>query len=134
MNFARATYRGIEASIRVPRLGGVDWTLRGSGLRFDATAAEGTVGKYALRPLTRTFGFTATTALGELATLTLDADRARRAGEANHDHVAARLERRLGAARISLETLNLTNSRYLDVTGKPVAPRSAFVGLSWRAP
>ena len=134
MNFARATYRGIEASIRVPRLAGVDWTLRGSGLRFDATAAPGTEGKYALRPLTRTFGFTATTGLGELTSLTLDADRARRAGESNHDQVAARLERQFGDVRLSLEALNLTNSRYLDVTGRPVAPRSAFVGLSWRAP
>ncbi|HTK49793.1 MAG TPA: TonB-dependent receptor [Gemmatimonadaceae bacterium] len=133
-NFARATYRGIEASIRAPRLAGVDWTLRGSGLRFDAGAAPGTVGKYALRPLTRSFGVTATSDLGELTTLTIDADRARRAGEPDHDQVAARIERRLGDVRLSLEALNLTNSRYLDVSGKPVAPRSAFVGLSWRAP
>jgi iron complex outermembrane receptor protein len=134
MNFARATYRGIEASVRVPRLAGVDWTLRGSGLRFDASAAPGTVGKYALRPLTRTLGVTATAELGALTTLTVDADRARRAGESNHDQVAARLERRLGDVRLTLEALNLTNSRYLDVAGKPVAPRSAFVGLSWRQP
>jgi iron complex outermembrane receptor protein len=134
MNFARATYRGIEASVRVPRLAGVDWTLRGSGLRFDASAAPGTVGKYALRPLTRTPGVTATAELGALTTLTVDADRARRAGESNHDQVAARLERRLGDVRLTLEALNLTNSRYLDVAGKPVAPRSAFVGLSWRQP
>jgi len=59
MNFAAATYRGLEAAVRLPDLAGVDWTLRGSGLRLDASTADGITGKYALRPLTRTFGVSA---------------------------------------------------------------------------
>ena len=37
MNFASATYRGVEAMVRVADVVGADWTLRGSGLRFDAS-------------------------------------------------------------------------------------------------
>jgi hypothetical protein len=28
----------------------------------------------------------------------------------------------------------VTNEDYLDVSGKPIAGRSAFVGLAWSAP
>jgi len=46
----------------------------------------------------------------------------------------ARAEQRVGEMRLSLELLNLTNEDYLDVSGKPVAARSVFVGLGWSAP
>jgi iron complex outermembrane receptor protein len=131
MNFARATYRGVEGSLAVAPIGGVAWRLRASGLRFDAAAASGVVGKYALRPLTRTVGVTASASLGARTSLVLDADRARRAGERDHEQLAARVEHRLNDVALSVEALNLTNARYLDVSGKPVAPRSAFVGLRW---
>jgi iron complex outermembrane receptor protein len=131
MNFARATYRGVEGSVALAPVGGVAWRLRASGLRFDAASASGIAGKYALRPLTRTVGVTASAALGARTSLVLDADRARRAGERDHEQLAARLEHRLRDVALSLEALNLTNARFLDVAGKPVAPRSVFVGARW---
>jgi outer membrane cobalamin receptor len=134
MNFAAATYRGIEAAVRLPDLVGVDWTLRGSGLRFDASTADGITGKYALRPLTRTLGLSAATRVVGGASLTVDALRTRRSGETDHFALAARVDQHIGALHASVELLNLTNARYLDVVGKPVAPRSVFVGLEWRAP
>jgi len=39
----------------------------------------------------------------------------------------------MGEVRASVELLNLTNERWLDVVGKPAAPRSVFVGIEWRA-
>ena len=133
MNFAAATYRGLEATVRVPDLAGVDWTLRGSGLHLNASAADGITGKYALRPLTRTLGLSAATREARGGSLTVDALRTRRSGETDHFALNARLDQRVGGLRASVELLNLTNERYLDVAGKPVAPRSVFVGLEWRA-
>jgi iron complex outermembrane receptor protein len=134
MNFASATYRGVEAMVHVVDVIGADWTLRGSGLRFDASAAPGTVGKYALRPLTRVIGLSATTHELRGASLTVDAQRARRAFEDDHLRLDARAEQRIREVRLSLELLNVTNEDYLDVSGKPVAARSVFVGLAWSAP
>ena len=133
MNFASATYRGVEAAVMLPGIGGVDWTLRGSGLRFDASAEPGTAGKYALRPLTRTIGVSGATHVMAGASLTVDAQRARRSGEDDHLRIDARLDQRVKEVRLSLELLNATNEDYLDVSGKPVAPRSAFLGVSWTA-
>jgi len=48
--------------------------------------------------------------------------------------VDVRLDQRVGAMRLSAELLNLTNEDYLDVSGKPVAARSAFLGLAWSTP
>ncbi|HEX7976989.1 MAG TPA: TonB-dependent receptor, partial [Gemmatimonadaceae bacterium] len=133
MNFAAATYRGLEAAVRVPDLVGVDWTLRGSGISLDASTAEGITGKYALRPLTRTLGLSAATRVMGGASVTVDALRTRRSGETDHFTLNARLDQRISGVRASVELLNLTNESYLDVVGKPVAPRSIFVGLEWRA-
>jgi outer membrane cobalamin receptor len=134
MNFASATYRGVEAMVQLSDVGGADWTVRGSGLRFDASVEPGTVGKYALRPLTRVVGISATTHERRGASLTIDAQRARRALEDDHLRLDARVDQRVGAMRLSVELLNVTNEDYLDVSGKPVAARSVFVGLAWSAP
>jgi iron complex outermembrane receptor protein len=130
MNFAAARYRGAEGSLRAPGLGGVDWTLRASGLAFDASAAAGLEGKYALRPLTRTVGLMASLPLGNTGAVTLDALRARRAGEQDHTQLNARLGIPLLGVRASLELLNLTNASYLDASGRAVAGRSVFLGAT----
>ncbi|MDB4882301.1 MAG: hypothetical protein JWL95_1067 [Gemmatimonadetes bacterium] len=134
MNFASATYRGVEGALRFPNLAGIDWTVRGSGLRFDASAAAGTVGKYALRPVTRTLGVSAVTHVGAGGMLTMDGQRARRTGERDHLLMNARYDQMLAGIRVSVEALNLANADYLDGSGKPVAPRSAFLGFSWLKP
>ena len=134
MNFASATYRGIEAALMLPDLARIDWTVRVSGLRFDASADAGTTGKYALRPMTRTLGLSAATRIGDAGSVTMDAQSAQRAGERDHLLLNARLAQPVAGVRFSLELLNLANASYLDGSGKPVAPRSAFVGVSWSAP
>jgi hypothetical protein len=79
-------------------------------------------------------GLSATTHELRGASLTVDAQRARRAFEDDHLRLDARAEQRVGDMRLSVELLNLTNEDYLDVSGKPVAARSVFVGLAWSAP
>ena len=120
--------------MRLTGLAGVDWTVRGSGIRFDASAEPGIVGKYALRPLTRVLGISATTRERRGASATVDLQRARRASEDDHVRLDARLDQRVGVVRVSLEAMNLTNEDYLDVAGKPVAPRSAYLGVAWATP
>jgi hypothetical protein len=51
------------------------------------------------------------------ASLAVDVQRARRAAEDDHLRLDARVEQRVGAMRLSLELLNLTNADYLDVSG-----------------
>ena len=106
MNFASATYRGVEALVRISDVIGADWIVRGSGLRFDASAEPGTIGKYALRPLTRVVGVSATTHELRGASFTVDAQRARRAFEDDHLRLDVRLEQRVGrfACRPSCST------------------------------
>jgi hypothetical protein len=43
----------------------------------------------------------------------------------------ARFNQMLADIRVSVEMLNLANADYLDGSGKPVAPRSGFIGLAW---
>lgn len=134
MNFAAARYRGVETSLRVPRVGGVDWTLRASGLRFEATAAAGLEGKYALRPLTRTIGAMASLPLGDAGAVTLDALAARRAGETGHTQVNARIAVPLLGAHAMLDLMNVTNASFLDGAGRPVAGRSIFLAATVDGP
>ena len=133
-NFASARYRGVEAVLRAPALAGADWTLRASGLRFDATVPPGVVGKYALRPLTRTIGLSSALPTAGAGTLAIDALHAQRAGERGHVQLNARVNLPVGGAAMSVELLNLTGASYLDGAGKAVAGRSAFGGLAWVVP
>ena len=133
-NFASAIYRGVEATLRAPDLLGVDWTARASGLRFDASADPGTTGKYALRPLTRTVGLSASAPVVRGGTVSMDALRARRTGEDDHLMLNARATAPVRDLRLSLELVNLANTSYLDASGRPVASRSAFAGATWIAP
>ena len=130
-NFASATYRGVEGALHLPTLANVDWTLRGAGLRFDAATASGTIGKYALRPITRSVGVSGATTLGASVLATLDARQERRAGEPGHLQLDARVSAPVRDLRFSLELVNLTGADYLDGSGKPVAGRSAFAGVRW---
>lgn len=133
MNFASASYRGVEASLRLPSVLAVDWTVRASGLDFSVDAAPGTVGKYALRPITRTIGLSTLTTAWDGRTLAIDALRARRVGEDDHLLVNARVTQTLGEFTSSCELRNATNADYFDGAGKPVAGRTVYAGISWAA-
>lgn len=130
-NVARATYRGLELSAQLHDLLGASWLIRGSALTFDSRGAAGYVGKYALRPITRTAGLIVSAPLWRGTIATLDAAYGKRAIDGEYHRVDARLSHRWRDVRVVVDLRNITNASYLDASVKPVAGRSAFVTLEW---
>jgi vitamin B12 transporter len=131
MNIESARYRGLEVTARALDVGGIDWTMRASGLAFTPTGASGFQGKYALRPVTRTFGGTAELPDAHGFRLLVDVLDSRRAGEASSFRADVRFGYRLPAVQLTLDFRNLTGAGYLDASGMPVAGRAAYFGLEW---
>ncbi len=131
MNIESAQYRGVELTARAGDVAGLDWTLRASGLSFTPQGASGYEGKYALRPITRTYGATIATPERRGFTALLDLLDSQRASETSHFRADLRLGYRWGVWRTMLDLRNLTDARYLDASGMPVAGRGAYLGLEW---
>lgn len=129
-NLGVVTFRGAELEGSTLDPLGSRWTLRASTLGFDADEAAAN-SKYALRPLDRTaslsfdrplvrgLGFGARTAY------------AHRVGDAGYWLVDARLTAGWRDASVYLDALNLTGSRYLDVSGTTAPGRAVYVGVEW---
>jgi iron complex outermembrane receptor protein len=132
MNVEQATFRGVEARVEAPDLLGAAWTLRAMGLDFDARAADAYVGKYALRPITRSLSLAAAAPVIAGMTAALELANARRALEPSYNRLDVRLSRRWLGTRVDVDLVNLTNAQYLDAADKPVAGRAVYVALAWR--
>jgi vitamin B12 transporter len=131
MNVGRAVFRGLELDARATGPAGTRWTAQAAVLGFTTHDHEWE-SKYALRPLTRTASLAA-----ERSLLGADASvrgrLARRATETDHFTVDARLSRAVSdRLRLDLDLTNLTDTRYLDVTGLPAPGRAAYVRVAWR--
>lgn len=131
LNVESALYRGVEITAHAYGVAGVDWTVRGSGLTFNAKGASGYEGKYALRPITRTYGATAELPSLHGVDVLLDLLDAQRSHEASYVRADLRLAHAWGATRVTLDLRNLTDAAYLDASGMPVAGRGAYVGVEW---
>ncbi|MCC7194622.1 MAG: TonB-dependent receptor [Gemmatimonadaceae bacterium] len=133
-NISDATLHGIELAAEYRELIGIDWHLRLQGTRFTTSLPGGFVGKYALRPVTRSAGITAMRSFGAGVTATVDVAHSRRAGEDGYTTADARLEWATGGEwRVTLDGTNLGRARWLDVTGMPAPGTAAMLGLSWTA-
>lgn len=132
-NVANATLHGMELSGEVIRLGGIDWRLRMQGTRFTTSLPEGTTGKYALRPLTRSGGLTATRTLGRRVSASIDILHSRRAGESAYTTADARLEWRSASKvwRMTIDGTNLANAGWLDVAGMSAPGAALLIGVGW---
>jgi iron complex outermembrane receptor protein len=130
-NVARSDYRGAELALRLRDWLGASWSLRGSVLDFESRGSPGFIGKYALRPVTRSAGLVVSAPLGPGPTATIDAAYGKRADDDGHFRLDARLAQRWRDLRIVLDLRNITGADYLDASVKPVAGRSAFVTLEW---
>lgn len=130
-NVARADYRGAEIALRLHDWLGASWSLRGSALDFDSHGAAGFVGKYALRPITRSAGLKVTAPFGRGPVATLDAAYDDRASEDGHFRLDARIAQSWRDLRVVLDVRNATDADYLDASVKPVAGRSVFLALEW---
>jgi len=132
LNVERATFRGVELKAELPRMLGASWMVRGMGLAVDGRTANGYMGKYALRPITRAASVAVSAPLLPATTLTLEATHARRLAEAGYVRADVRLAYARHTVRVTLDVLNLTETRYLDAAAQPVAPRAAYLGLEVR--
>lgn len=132
MNFASATYRGIEAQVGAPELFGVDWRFKATGLRFEAKGADGFVGKYALRPVTRTFGLSASAPIAGNWRLSADGVHVTRKDEGSHPLANARVAYARRTVSLTVDVLNLANAKYLDASAKDAAGRALYVGARWK--
>lgn len=132
MNVESATFRGIEALLRLDGAGPAAVTLRAMGLHLRADDAAAYQGKYALRPLTRSAGVTVDIPIGRGIGAAIDASHRRRALEPGHERLDARLSYRLRALHAYVDLVNLGGADYLDAAGKPVAGRSLHVGAALR--
>ena len=130
-NVARANYRGAELALRLRDWLGASWSLRGSALDFDSRGATGFIGKYALRPVTRSAGLVVSDQLWRGGTATLDAAYGERADDDGHFRLDARIAQSWRDLRFVLDVRNVTDADYLDTSVKPVAGRSAFITLEW---
>ncbi|MBI2409133.1 MAG: TonB-dependent receptor [Gemmatimonadetes bacterium] len=133
MNVGEATLQGAELAVDMPGVAGFDWRVRAQGTRFVSDLDPAIIGKYALRPLTRSGGLTATRALRAGVTVSADLLHARRAGEDDYTTVDARFAWQSGPWRVTLDGTNLGRARWIDVAGKPAAGPGLFTGLSWTA-
>jgi iron complex outermembrane receptor protein len=131
MNVAAATYGGVELGVDFPAFLGAAWSLHGSALSFDTRGADGYVGKYALRPITRTAGARVTAPILDATFATLDARYERRAMESGHLRVDARIAQRWRNLQLGIDLLNVSDADFLDAAGRPIARRSAQVTLGW---
>lgn len=131
MNVAEATYGGVELGVELPALLGTAWSLRGSALSFDTRGASGYIGKYALRPITRTAGARVSTPILGSAFATLEAGYEQRATESGHVRVDARVAQRWHNLQLGVDLLNVSDADFLDAAGRPVARRAAQVTLGW---
>jgi iron complex outermembrane receptor protein len=134
MNVGRVNNRGVEAEARMHDiLGGGDWNLRATGLSFNARSASGLKGKYALNPVTGSFGVSTTYPLLS-ARIAADASVLHRANEGLHTMVNMRIllpSPHDRSVTLTLDVMNLTNESWFDVSGAPVAGRSAYLAFRW---
>jgi vitamin B12 transporter len=131
-NIGDARYRGIEASLAFPEWNGITPAINASGLDFSDSQGKGLAGKYALRPLTRKLGASASYAFSESVRTTVELMDARRANEADYLTGNARFEYRAGRATVTLDITNLSNASWIDASGVGVAGRAVYAGVAWR--
>jgi len=130
-NVGDATYKGIESSLDLPAVDGLRASLFADGLSLTSSQGAALVGKYALRPITRQAGVKVSTPRQRAITARIDMELARRAMEKRYVTGNARVSWNLGAYRLSLDALNLTNADWLDASGKPAAGRGLYGEIEW---
>jgi outer membrane receptor protein involved in Fe transport len=106
-------------------------TFGGSALSVDARELKGYRSRYALRPLRERLIARMRREFGEAFTLSVNAQRGRRAGEDAFDRIDAHAAVYLGSARVYLDLTNLFDARYPDVTGARAPGRAFSMGLQW---
>jgi len=98
-------------------------------LSVDSEEAEGFTSKYALRPLEEQLNLGARRAFGDLATLSANLQRAKRAGEDPYFRLDVRGGVKVGSTWLYLDANNLLDAEYPDITGALAPGRALYLGL-----
>lgn len=130
MNVDRATYRGLETEVGGPMPLGGSWAARASWLSFTAVGASGYVGKYALRPATRTYGGSIATNSAAIVSVGMDLTHLDHPGARGYLYATVRVSTRVAGTRVWADVVNLANADYLDAAAVRAAGRAVYVGLS----
>ena len=131
MNLARATFQGLEATVRGDA-GAVALTARASVISFDADAADGFVSKYALQPLTRSASLDVALPLSSHGLVTLRGSASRRADGTTWETIDARASAAVADVQFFVDATNLLDATWLDVSAQPVAGRAFALGACIR--
>jgi iron complex outermembrane receptor protein len=131
VNLQEATFRGVELKLQGPEWLGIEWTVRGTALSFDADSAAGFQSKYALRPLTQTASLEVGVPLPFGVTLGVAGSHRRRTAEEPYHLLDARLSYTWRAWSLFATGTNLGDQPYLDVSAARAAGRALGIGLRW---
>lgn len=131
-NLEQATYRGVEVTVHAPDVAGFALGATATGVAFEATAADDIVGRYALRPITRSIGASIGRAVARRAHVSLDVREARRAGESRYVLAALRSSLGVRRATVHVDLTNLLDADYVDASAQPAAGRAVLVGVQYR--
>ena len=129
-NVGTATFRGIEATMRIRELYGLRSELFGDGISLSASERDSVVGKYALRPVTRQLGARFTAAPLRAVSARLEVISARRAAERGYATANVRVSWNASAYRVTVDGINLANATWLDASGKPAPRRAIYLGAA----
>ena len=134
MNVERATFRGVEGTLRAGYTAGVEAIARVALLDVEAEDVEGMTSKYALRPLTRALSVEGSVPLIANTRLTLRGSDFRREGEDGDAWrlLDARLTARYRGVQIFADATNLLDAEYMDVSAREAPGRSLAVGVRIR--
>ena len=128
-NVESATYRGLEFSLEGLVLKGFRIEAGGSLLSLSADEAAGLTSRYALRPLVeRSLAGVSRSLLASKVLVSVRMLRERRRQDDAYELLGVRLRVRLPKGELDLNSTNLTDEKYLDITGNPAAGRALSVG------
>lgn len=130
-NLEEATFYGLEFRAEAADLFGARWTLRATGLSFEAGEAAGMSSKYALRPLVWTVSLSFDRRLFAGLSLSARALHASREGDDPYVRADARLAYAWERLRLYLDMLNVGDDSYLDASRIQAPGRAAYLGLEW---
>jgi outer membrane cobalamin receptor len=130
-NVEEAWFHGLEGDLSMPGPFGTLLTFGGTALSVNAQELKGYRSRYALRPVRERLIARMRRDFGEAFTLSVNAQRGRRAGEDSFDRIDAHAAVSWGSARIYLDLTNLFDARYPDVTGARAPGRALSMGVRW---
>ena len=128
-NVEEATTKGVEAELSIPGPLKTRWTFGGMLLSLESEEAAGFLSKYALRPPEEQLNLSVSRSLGDVVSLGLNLQRAKRRGGDAYHRLDLRGGLHFGPTRLYLDATNFLDAEYPDVTGALAPGRAVHMGI-----